>query len=324
MKKIKIIRNFIILSIPLVIMCIYSALCPIYYMSVEYSMWDEEKEFINASGLHNTESGSKNDLLILGDSRAKSGILPDMLSDNGYNAAIGGTTPIEMYYALDTYLEKHDAPDNIIVIFAPYHLCDIDNWEQTLYYNYLSLPQILEVYKNACVLGEEKVAYKWAWTDILSYKLRLPNKYLSAEYNANFVGRYGDNLKKKTSVIEDRGYTEFGTENGNSGLNYETHHEYFDYSDLVILYYEKLLEKLSESGSKVYIIQSPVNEASYPEISEDFFTGYAQMIGILTKDYDFVVETEVKAYPDKYFGDNNHLNRKGAQEFSRQIKDKYF
>lgn len=324
MNKLKVIKNFIILAIPLIIMCIYSALCPMYYMAVEYSMWDEEKEFINSVGLHNNEKGSKNDLLILGDSRAKSGILPDMLTSNGYNAAIGGTTPIEMYYSLDTYLKNHQAPDNIIVIFAPYHLCDIDNWEQTLYYNYLSIPQELEVYKNACILGEEKVAYKWAWCDMLSYKLRLPNKYLSAEYNANFVGRYQDNYNKKTSVIADLGYTEFGTEDGNSGLNYETHHEYFDYSDLVIMYYEKLLKKLDESGAEVYIIQSPVNEASFPEISQDFFDGYELMLENLTKDYDFNVETEVIAYPDKYFGDNNHLNRKGAEEFSRQIKDKYF
>lgn len=317
----KLLKNFIILSIPLVILCIYTAICPMYYMAVEYSMWQEEKEYVKA--------GKDADVLILGDSRAKSGIIPQILGDGGslendsiYNAAIGGATPIEMYYAYQTYLKNHVAPKKAIIIFAPYHMCDIDNWEQTLYYNYLNPYQEALVYKDALRFSEDKIAYKWALCSMLSYKLRFPNKYLSAQYNAGFVGRYQDNIDKKNSVIMDLGYTEFGKDAGNSGLSYEVHHEIFDYSDMVVFYYEKLLDLMEKSGTEVYIIQSPVNEESFAAITEDFKDGYAKMLKSITDNKGFYVETELFPYEDKYFGDNNHLNRMGAEKFTTEIKDK--
>lgn len=319
----RIIRNFILLAIPLIAMSVYSFLCPMYYMAVEYSMWEEEKEYVNKKGLHNNDNEAL-ELLILGDSRAKSGMLPEKLCEKAYNAAIGGTTPIEMYYAYKDYISKHDVPKKTMIIFAPYHFCDIDNWEQSLYYNYLSIPRQAEVYTNALKLGEEKVAYKGALSNMLSYKLRLPNKYLSAEYNAGFVKRYQDNYDKKTSVIADRGYTEFGTDNGNDGLNYETHHEVFDSSELVLMYFDKLLALLNESGTEVMIVQSPVNEASMEAISGEFLAGYREMLLDKTKAYDFTVETEIYPYDNKYFGDNNHLNRLGAEKFSEEIRNRYF
>ena len=347
----KLVRNFIILAIPLIVMCVYTFFCPMYFMATEYSMWQEEKEYV--------KGGEDADVLILGDSRAKSGIIPELLmsqddpsasqssasqssanqssanqssanqnSENGnsddhpsiYNAAIGGATPIEMYYAFETYLKNHRAPEKVILIFAPYHMCDIDNWEQTLYYNYLSVPQEMKVYCEAVKLGEEKVAYKWAPCSMLSYKLRLPNKFLSAQYNAGFFRRYDENIKKKNTVIADKGYTVFGTDNGNSGLSYEVHHKEFDYSELVVSYYKRLLELMEKSGTKVYIIQSPVNTESFEKITPEFKEGYADMLNELTEGKDFYVETELFPYDNKYFGDNNHLNRSGAEVFSSSLK----
>lgn len=348
----KLVRNFIILAIPLIVMCVYTFFCPMYFMATEYSMWQEEKEYV--------KGGEDADVLILGDSRAKSGIIPELLMsqdkpsasqssaagnsasqssaeenndnqsiENGnsddytsiYNAAIGGATPIEMYYALETYLENHKAPEKIILIFAPYHMCDIDNWEQTLYYNYLSVPQEMKVYCEAVKLGEEKIAYKWAPCSMLSYKLRLPNKFLSAQYNAGFFKRYDENMKKKNAVIADKGYTVFGTDNGNSGLSYEVHHKEFDYSELVVSYYKRLLELMEKSDTKVYIIQSPVNTESFEKITPEFKKGYADMLNELTDGKDFYVETELFPYDNKYFGDNNHLNRSGAEVFTAAVRE---
>ena len=121
MEKARLVKNFILISIPLILLCILAYVFPMSYMTVEYVMWDEEFE--------NSESpymAAKT--LIIGDSRAKSSVLPAMLHEDTYNIAIGGATPIEMYYAVENYIEHNGAPENAVVVFAPYHFCDIDNW----------------------------------------------------------------------------------------------------------------------------------------------------------------------------------------------------
>lgn len=314
--------NFILLGIPLYILIAYTFFFPMHYMAVEYSMWAEEKDYVNAK--NGAEALPDARTLILGDSRAKSGLRPKELSDSAYNMAIGGATAIEMYYALENYLSCHGAPENAVIIFAPYHFCDIDNWGQTLYYNYLTIPELFDVYKNALAFHDPVVFANNFFTDSLSYRLRLPNKYLSAEYNAGFIGRKGENTAKYDSVRADAGYTVFGNDPGNDAGNYETHHEVFDKSPLVESYYYKLLRLCAENDIRVIIEQSPVNQASMDLITEDFWNGYHAFLTEVGQAYPSVaINKDVTAYDNRYFGDNNHLNEGGAVIFTKEMKEKY-
>ncbi|MCR4892393.1 MAG: hypothetical protein K5989_09465 [Lachnospiraceae bacterium] len=342
----RLIRNFILLSIPLLIIMGYTFIRPMSYMAVEYTMWQEEKDFVHAkAGAPSSERAGEKDpgndkagpaegperihTLILGDSRAKSGILPAILGGGDgkgiYNMAIGGATAIEMYFALENYLDCHQAPENAIIIFAPYHFCDIDNWQQTLYYNYLSLGEVLRVESDALRLGEnESIRYPGSIADLLSFRLRLPNKYLDAIYQAGLHGRAGENREKYDSVRRDRGYTEFGTEKGNDGLNYETHHSYFDYSPLILHYYDKLLSLCEDKGIHVIIEQSPINEASHAVMQKAFVEGYQEFIQSVADQHpSFTVISEIPVYDNLYFGDNNHMNRSGAEIFSTALSKRY-
>lgn len=314
--------NFILIGIPLYILMIYTFFFPMNYMAVEYSMWAEEKDYVNAR--NGADSIPDARTLILGDSRAKSGLRPNELSSDTYNMAIGGATSIEMYYALKNYLANHSAPENAMILFAPYHFCDIDNWGQTLYYNYLTIPELFDVYKNALTYHDPVVIGDNFFTDSLSYRLRLPNKYLAAEYNAGFIGRKEENTAKYNSVRADRGYTVFGTDPGNDAGNYETHHEIFDKSSLVAFYYDKLLKLCAENDIRIIIEQSPVNQASMDLITEEFWDGYHAFLTDAVQAYSTAtVNQEVIAYDNKYFGDNNHLNEAGAVLFTKEMKAKY-
>ena len=42
-------------------------------------------------------------------------MLPALLHEDTYNIAIGGATPIEMYYAVENYIEHNGAPENAVV-----------------------------------------------------------------------------------------------------------------------------------------------------------------------------------------------------------------
>ncbi len=315
----RLLKNFIILSIPLVLLSAYAFINPMGYMTVEYPMWAEEKNAIKG-GIEDKKT------LIIGDSRAKSGLIPYLLNEDNevYNIAIGGATSIEMYYAARKYLKNHEAPENAVVIFAPCHFCQIDNWQQTLYYNYLSLPEVLEVEWNAIKYGEKSINYQGSLSDVLSFYLRLPNKYMDAMVNARFTGNSTVNREKYDSVRSEGGYTFFGNEDYNDQLNYEAHYEGFDHLPMVDHYYIRLLDLLRNEGINVIIEQSPINDASARVIKEEFYEGYREYMDDIESRYpEFTMEKVIPVYDNSFFGDNNHMNRRGAERFTAEFREKY-
>lgn len=314
MEKARLVKNFILISIPLILLCILAYVFPMSYMTVEYVMWDEEFE--------NSESpymAAKT--LIIGDSRAKSSVLPAMLHEDTYNIAIGGATPIEMYYAVENYIEHNGAPENAVVVFAPYHFCDIDNWDQTLYFNFLSADEIAEVYFRGLNTKDPIVACKGRIPDMLSCRLRLPSKYLAQMYESKLVGRKQENLDKFNSIRADLGYCEFGSADGDDGETYEVRHETFDYSPLVVYYYERLIDMLDENNVNVIIAQPPINQASADALHQEFADGFtAYMRDIASRHPDMEVLPELVVYPNSLFGDSIHVNRKGAEVFTGELK----
>ena len=314
--KLKLARNLILISIPLILLCALAYLLPMSYMTTEYVMWQEEYE--NSRAPHTDAS-----TLIIGDSRAKSSVLPKELHEGVYNIGIGGCTPIEMYHAVKNYIDHNGAPERAIIIFAPYHMCDIDNWDQTLYFNFLSAGELTKIYGNALKTKDPVVASHGRLAEMAGYKLRLPSKYLAQMYDAKLVGNKTDNLARFDSIREDLGYLEFGNAPGDDGEDYEVHHEEFDSDALVILYYEKLLDLLSDNNVKVLITQAPVNEASSQAMHPAFISGFSDFMHELEyrrRYYDMTVESDIPVYPNELYGDANHLNRKGAERFTEELR----
>ena len=62
---------------------LYCALFPMWYMDGEYAMYKQQKDYITGNGEYNR-------VLIMGDSRTKAGFIPDELSNDCYNLALGG------------------------------------------------------------------------------------------------------------------------------------------------------------------------------------------------------------------------------------------
>ncbi len=319
---VKLVKKFILLSIPLILISVYTGLNMMGCLSVEYPMWAEEKDYVNQP----SGEGESPEILIIGDSRAKSGIIPGMIREDGsvYNIAIGGATGLEMYYAVRNYLKSHEAPEQAIVIFAPYHFCEMDNWGQTLYYDYLTIPELMEAEKEGFKHRDKSLHYQGWISDLISFKLRLPNKYLDAVYTSRFGGNLSKNLEKYDSVRKDFGYTVFGEAEETHDLNYETHHPEFDLSPTMDSYYIKLLDLLNSNGVRVTIAQAPVNASSEEVITEEFKEGFSGYMEKISERYpEFTVEKEMPVYDDSFFGDNNHLNRRGAEKYTAEFVMRY-
>ncbi len=314
MKKLRLFKNFILISIPLFILCILAYVLPFGYMSTEYVIWYEEYQNSRSPAIDAKT-------IIVGDSRAKSSILPSELHEDTYNIAIGGATPIEMYYATKNYIENNGAPENAIVTFAPYHFCDIDNWDQALYFNFLKPGEVFEIYTHALSEHDKVITKKGRIPDMISYRLRLPSKYLSQMYKGKFTGNTQANQARFDSIRADLGYCEFGSADGDDGMTHECYHEYFDYIPTVTYYYDRLIGLLYENNVNIVVVQPPINQASSDGMHQEFldgFTGY--MESIAAKYPDIMMFSEIPVYDNMYFGDSIHVNRKGASLFTADLK----
>ena len=93
---------------------------------------------------------------------------------------------------------------------------------------------------------------------------------------------------------------------------------------LLALYLDKLLMLCRESGIQVILEQPPMNEASYAALQESFVSEYTIYIEETQSDYpEFLINSEIPCYENKYFGDSSHLNEAGAAVYTQEFKDKY-
>lgn len=307
----------ILATVPLVVLCLYTALFPFGYMDEEYPSWKYQRDM--------TASGPTYNTLILGDSTAKAGLIPNQLSEQTINLAIGGATPIEMYYSLERYLDKHAAPENALIMFTPYHYSFLDNfWQRTMYFNYLDTGETLEVLKNARNVSEEAILTDSCFLDTVSYRLRLPNQYLPAMYNSGFIGRYDTNERIYQEIASNRGQYYFGTADGCSDHNYESNYTALNLSPMVDLYMRRLLNLCAEHKIQVVLEQAPMNASSYELLDANYVSEYTAYMELLAQNYPAVtVDTEIAHYEDAYFGDASHLNEKGSLRFTEEIKNMY-
>lgn len=307
----------ILATAPLLAICLYTALFPFGYMDEEYPSWKYQKDASMGNASYNT--------LILGDSTAKAGLIPDMLSDEVINLSMGGSTPIEIYYTLERYLKHHDAPESALIMFTPYHYSFLDTfWQRTMYFNYLSMDETFEVLQNANRVSEQAILTDSYLLDSISYRLRLPNKYLPAMYNSGFIGRRNTNQEIYDAIAANRGQFYFGTADGCSDYNYESNYTALNLSPMVDLYMRKLLDLCAENDIRVVLEQAPMNTASYTRLDPVYVEEYTAYMNLLAADYpDIIIDTVIAHYEDAFFGDASHLNEKGATRFTQEILSEY-
>ncbi len=310
----------ILAALPFLAVIGFTFACPMAYMDSEYPARAYIKEVIEADTDYST--------LILGDSRAMADVMPVGLGEDSVNLAAGGVTAIESYYYLSGYLADHAAPKRCFILFAPFHYSYADNWwTRTVYFNDLSVSQIMEVRENGKILDAQSVLNDGTFADLISDRLRLPNAYLPALLNARFFGRYEDNRAALDDQKRARGYAPFGTAEGSDELNYETSYESLRESgdaDLIRLYMRKLIELCEKNSIQVYVLQPPMNRASYDALQSGFVKGYALLMQSFADLYPYAtVEKQIPCYENAYFGDSSHLNERGAVIFTEEIVQKY-
>ncbi len=315
----KFVAKCILAALPFLLVGIFTLVAPLCYMDSEYPAWHYAKEQVNF------EQDAR--VLILGDSRAKADVMPAYLTEDGLNLAIGGATTIENYYTLKRYLEKNK-PEKIVILFAPFHYSTMDNfWQRTMYFNYLTVPETMEVFREAKGVLSDEVIRDGYVKDAFCDRTRVTSVYLPALMNAKFVGRYSANRQALSDLAAGEGHMLFGTADYCDDLNYEVHYENMRESgdsELIGIYLLKILDLCRENQIPVILAQPPMNEASYTELHEGYVRSFGYFMQSVQDLYpEITVETEIPCYGNEMFGDSSHLNRRGAERFTKELAQKY-
>lgn len=322
----KLASRILIVVLPVVlVMQLFCFAFPMAYMDVEYAMYKQQKDYIS-------KNHDDNRVLILGDSRAKASFMPDVLGEDVYNISLGGISPVESYYMLKEYLENHDAPDYLFLAYAPMHLCYADEkndnfilWKRCIYFHTFNQADFFELagkrdqFENSAIVDREHIYLEYAM-----HKLYFPNKYGTALKKMFFENRYQANKEKYDLMVAQRGYSLFGVDGENGGINGEAKLEDFVYSDMIDYYLNQIFALCRENQIQVIMEQLPMTETSYIIIKDDFYQHYSDYLYKLAQDNpDVLINPYIGMYSNTLFGDADHLNTEGATMFSNVIKERY-
>ncbi|MBR5931608.1 MAG: hypothetical protein IKZ95_06220 [Lachnospiraceae bacterium] len=329
MKALKTTGKIILILLPVILVWIYLAVFPVNYMDGEYSYYQEAKDYRRGK-----TSQEKADVLILGDSRAKSAFLPELLdelggSENCVSLAQGGSTSVEAYYALKEYMENMGVPDKVVLSVSAYHFTSFDGfWTRTVYFDTITYSDAMDVIRAVKKNGE-KQALKDAGGDsvftLLEYKIQSPTKYMTPLVNSFSEDRRQINEDAYREMEEHKGFKTFVSWWPVSGE--------YDMTEFVMLktldeYYRKILDLCNEYDIELYSMNTPLIETTFEECRKIWepFMGYFKD---LKNDYPedvypgIHIETTIESYDEKYFDDADHLNEEGARVYTKWFYETY-
>ena len=284
------------------------------YMSEEWPIWSDVKNKINK------KSKKKYNLIMLGDSRAKSALIPNIIQDKKVlSLAIGGATPIEGYFTLKKYLENNPKPEFIIISYAPFHFVIQDSfWDRTVKYNFLKYNEYNEIIRisrnlelNAETLGKEN--------KIIDYFIYTP-KYFRDFYSGIYHRRWIKNKNKMRKLALSNGHIFYGKNNSSDGLFFEARGDQlvFEPSALINYYFEKLLDLANEEEIKTVYYSMPFNNTSYSTINREFIDNHNEYLDKKSLKSNLFILNYLNKLPNSDFGDASHLYN-GSNKVTRDI-----
>jgi hypothetical protein len=301
----------------LVSISVYLRRYPMRYFGTEYPMWQVAFETANDA------STPAADVLIVGDSRTKAGLLPEAFGPNSYSLTLGGAEPATLYHLLATYLRTHRAPRVVILSIAPYHFSKAEAfWERGQKFGLMSWDDTQAILSRALELGDPLLGngVLELHGQALLYAARAPHLYFAELWNARGGMRGPSNDKVRASIRERRGQQFFGTAKSHSGKCWETQLEHLGVSPLLDDYVRRMLELSLKSGAQTHFLTMPMNTSSARALKPAYRAELAEHLEKLARAHPRAdVDTALPELADSYFGDESHLNESGARFFSERL-----
>lgn len=323
MKKrpvIKLLKKILLILIPgYIIWFVYIEFMPMYYNKPTNTRW-----YFIKQALEKKHEISKSDIIFLGESRVNAAVDLNQIP-NSYSFASGGATPIEMFYILKKYTENYSVPDTVFFSISPRFMS-----ETFAFYSYAVRNNLFNCkeFNEICshLINNETTLGKYPKLQFLLYKLNYIEYYQSdVMYNYVFSG-----LKTNKELIAEMTDMKGGRPHPDlkdscSLLNYEINYEHFIPASVLTFYTNLIFNFCEEKNIHLIFDFIPMNESSYNALKPAFIEEYRYFIRQYSKKYPlFQISDTIYSYPDKYFGDESHMNSKGKVKYTEYLKEKYF
>jgi hypothetical protein len=308
-----------LMTTPVVVAVVCSAyveLFPLNVFGVDYPQWVDVMDF--------AERPESDGVMILGDSRAKAAIVPRVLGPSARSLAIVGSGPIQTYFTFGDLLAAGGRPEAIVIGYAPKHFYRAHNvfWYYTAKYKFLSAREAFEVGEEArrlddWVLGDPRIFLpRWIATRANALPLYLPELVKSL-----LAPRRRANDEELRRLRTARGHGRFGEADSSNGLVPEARQESFRASPLLDVYFGRTLELARREGVAVFYATMPINASTDAALSPNFREAYiAYLRGWAERYPEFAIDTRVPVLPNDHFGDASHVNARGAQVVSEELR----
>ena len=274
--------------------------------------------------LNEIEKKSKKSI-ILGDSRALSGIQPRILSKNFINLSLEGGTFFEDYCILRNILQKGTKIDTIILCHGPTHL------EKSHWFNHiLQFNNIINVNNLIDLYSAEKKS-----NSNYNYKSQEPtfedcvNRIFTLYHlpPSNFINNYiynkrsNFNCEKFIKKINDqKGFTSINNNDSTKDLNLESSQKEFIYNPVINNYLLRINELVIDNKIVCVFFTPPISKISYSHSRKAYYNDYLATLRQLNKKLDINFIDSIFIYPNNNFGDASHLNKRGAINFTYNVK----
>jgi hypothetical protein len=291
---------------------------PLAFLDPEYPSWRAKQMLLAECDLGN--------ILILGDSRAATGMMPARWQVRATNVAVGGGEPIEALAALTRALRCPSDPGLVILSLDAVHFTQPDLfWERTVRFGFVDGDEIATLRDVSHRLDDVSV-YEVrhndglpSWLRDAMYRVRFPSLYFSSLMKGGFVLRWPRNVINLDASLASRGQYFFGTASGSDTVAAEGRLREFRPLPVLEWYFNRILEQLDARGIQAVFIAVPMNDTTanavvpgVPEAFRAWLAGYEACYPRFR-----VIGEVMPHWPDRFFGDGfAHLNRDGAARFS--------
>lgn len=256
---------------------------------------------------YNTDYKLENDttILILGDSHIEAA-LNDSIIDNSVNFSSGGSPVFFNYVKLKKIVESNEQISTIILGYSPINLTGKGFYEvpkmKSMLINYYYLIDYSDY------LDIAKYNFKGLVSGITGVFRSVGDINFRTKINVKNVGIGGfRKLPTNTTELLEKDIKDKKLRTGKSDF-------------VSTKYFFKIIEFCQANGIRLVILNTPIHESLIRKSTQRRME-YNSFMNNLNADFTFW-DYEDLHFEDTYFFDENHLNYKGAEIFSKIINDR--
>lgn len=278
---------------------------------------------------HLVESCTAGQVVMVGDSRAESAMIPADMPVPAANLGLGSTGPVETYFTVRALLRCPHPP--AIVLYAhsieAYQTIGEGLWQRGARFGLIHFRDLRAIAAVAHRLHDpslDAVNTNDGLTGLtrdLAYSFGFPSVFTSSALDARLFGRYDSNRRVLAEVTAGRGHVVYPDGDGRPHIGNDARIARFAPTPLEVHYVDATFRLLSRAGVTTIVIPIPIARATAAALHPGIAADTIAFLAAHTRDLPHVIDhfPAVVAWPDRFFVDGSHLNSAGAAAFSRRL-----